>query len=130
MRLLLLVAAHGLVPSIRKAPLKRRATADDLDFMRQALDLAQTVTADTTAPNPQVGCVLVQNNKIVGRGFHPKAGEPHAEIFALRDAGAQGAMTAYWLGCGLEREWRSAMNVAQACGLARHCGRGDRAARS
>ena len=60
----------------------------DLEYMREALDLAQTVTADTTAPNPQVGCVLVQNNKIVGRGFHPKAGEPHAEIFALRDAGA------------------------------------------
>ena len=49
MRLLLLVAAHGLVPSIRKAPLKYRATADDLDLMREALDLAQTVTADTTA---------------------------------------------------------------------------------
>ena len=88
MRLLLIVAAHGLVAPIRKAPLKYHATAADLDFMREALDLAQTVTADTTAPNPQVGCVLVQNNKIVGRGFHPKAGEPHAEIFALRDAGA------------------------------------------
>ena len=88
MRLLLLVAAHGLVPSIRKAPLKYRATAADLDFMREALDLAQTVTADTTAPNPQVGCVLVEDSKIVGRGYHPKAGEPHAEIFALRDAGA------------------------------------------
>ena len=56
--------------------------------MREALDLAQTVTADTTAPNPQVGCVLVESGKIVGRGYHPKAGEPHAEIFALRDAGA------------------------------------------
>ena len=88
MRFILLVAAHGLVPSIRKAPLRYRATAADLEYMREALDLAQTVTADTTAPNPQVGCVLVQNNEIVGRGFHPKAGEPHAEIFALRDAGA------------------------------------------
>ena len=56
MRLLLLVAAHGLVAPIRKAPLRYRATADDLEFMREALDLAQTVSADTTAPNPQVGC--------------------------------------------------------------------------
>ena len=56
--------------------------------MREALDLAQTVTADTTAPNPQVGCVLVEDHRVVGRGYHPKAGEPHAEIFALRDAGA------------------------------------------
>ena len=88
MRLILLVAAHGLVPSIRKAPLKYRATVDDLEYMREALDLAQTVSAETTAPNPQVGCVLVEDRKVVGRGYHPKAGEPHAEIFALRDAGA------------------------------------------
>ena len=72
----------------RKAPLRYRATADDLDFMREALALAETVSAETTAPNPQVGCVLVEDDRIVGRGFHPKAGEPHAEIFALRDAGA------------------------------------------
>ena len=89
MRLVLLAAvAHGLVAPGRRVTNSRRATREDLDFMREALDLAQTVSADTTAPNPQVGCVLVQNNKIVGRGFHPKAGEPHAEIFALRDAGA------------------------------------------
>ena len=88
MRLLLLVAAHGLVAPGRRITNHRRATADDLDFMRQALDLAQTVSAETTAPNPQVGCVLVEDDRIVGRGFHPKAGEPHAEIYALRDAGA------------------------------------------
>ena len=88
MRFILLVAAHGLVAPGRKAPLRYRATADDLDFMREALALAETVSAETTAPNPQVGCVLVEDDRIVGRGFHPKAGEPHAEIFALRDAGA------------------------------------------
>ncbi len=50
----------------------------------------------TTHPNPRVGCVLVSNGKVVGRGFHQKAGEPHAERIALAEAGvdAKGA-TAY-----------------------------------
>ncbi len=49
--------------------------------------------AGHTAPNPLVGSVIVQAGEVVGEGFHPKAGEPHAEIFALRAAGdrAKGA---------------------------------------
>lgn len=57
-------------------------------FMHQALELARQGVG-RTAPNPAVGSVVVVDGKIVGRGFHPQAGQPHAEIFALRDAGGQ-----------------------------------------
>ncbi|OBY52740.1 bifunctional diaminohydroxyphosphoribosylaminopyrimidine deaminase/5-amino-6-(5-phosphoribosylamino)uracil reductase RibD [Aggregatibacter aphrophilus] len=67
----------------------------DAEFMQLALDLAKQGEF-TAAPNPAVGCVLVKNGQIVGKGFHAKAGEPHAEVMALREAGdnARGA-TAY-----------------------------------
>lgn len=55
-------------------------------FMRQALELARHGEG-RTAPNPAVGAVVVVDGVVVGRGFHPLAGQPHAEIFALRDAG-------------------------------------------
>ena len=58
---------------------------DDRYYMRRALDLARTALGNT-APNPMVGCVIVKDGKIIGEGYHPKAGEPHAEIFALRSA--------------------------------------------
>ncbi|WP_258286250.1 bifunctional diaminohydroxyphosphoribosylaminopyrimidine deaminase/5-amino-6-(5-phosphoribosylamino)uracil reductase RibD [Aggregatibacter actinomycetemcomitans] len=58
----------------------------DVAFMQLALDLAKQGEF-TTTPNPSVGCVLVKNGKIVGKGFHFKAGEPHAEVMALREAG-------------------------------------------
>jgi diaminohydroxyphosphoribosylaminopyrimidine deaminase/5-amino-6-(5-phosphoribosylamino)uracil reductase len=47
----------------------------------------------TTQPNPRVGCIIVKNNQIIGQGAHLKAGEPHAEILALREVvtNAQGA---------------------------------------
>ena len=63
--------------------------------MRLALREAARGQA-TAVPNPPVGCVLVRGGEVVGRGFHARAGEPHAEVLALRGAGerARGA-TAY-----------------------------------
>jgi diaminohydroxyphosphoribosylaminopyrimidine deaminase/5-amino-6-(5-phosphoribosylamino)uracil reductase len=55
--------------------------------MRRALDLARTALG-RTSPNPAVGCVLVNGSTVVGEGFHPRAGMPHAEVYALRAAGA------------------------------------------
>jgi len=67
----------------------------DQDFMRRALELAAR-GLNTTTPNPRVGCVIVRDGAIVGEGWHERAGEPHAEVHALRAAGelARGA-TAY-----------------------------------
>ncbi len=69
--------------------------AIDEMYMQRALLLAEQGIY-STRPNPAVGCVIVKDAHIVGEGFHPKAGEPHAEVFALRQAAgnAQGA-TAY-----------------------------------
>jgi diaminohydroxyphosphoribosylaminopyrimidine deaminase/5-amino-6-(5-phosphoribosylamino)uracil reductase len=63
--------------------------------MARALRLAERGLF-TTTPNPRVGCVLAQGDRIVGEGWHVRAGEPHAEVHALRMAGelARGA-TAY-----------------------------------
>ncbi|MGD8173197.1 bifunctional diaminohydroxyphosphoribosylaminopyrimidine deaminase/5-amino-6-(5-phosphoribosylamino)uracil reductase RibD [Vibrio sp. TRT 21S02] len=67
----------------------------DHQMMSRAISLAKGGIY-TTAPNPNVGCVLVKNGAIIGEGFHYRAGEPHAEVHALRMAGekAEGA-TAY-----------------------------------
>ena len=64
----------------------------DISMMQKALDLA-ALGRFSTSPNPRVGCVIAHGSQIVGQGFHVKAGEPHAEVHALRQAGemAQGA---------------------------------------
>lgn len=61
-------------------------TEFDRQMMQRCLTLAKQAWGKT-APNPLVGAVIVQDGKIVGEGFHPGAGEPHAEVFALREAG-------------------------------------------
>ena len=63
----------------------------DAVYMRRALKLARTVLGET-APNPMVGAVLVRDGSIIGEGYHHRAGEPHAEIEALRDAAARAAI--------------------------------------
>ncbi|MGP8306449.1 bifunctional diaminohydroxyphosphoribosylaminopyrimidine deaminase/5-amino-6-(5-phosphoribosylamino)uracil reductase RibD [Vibrio sp. YIC-376] len=67
----------------------------DYSMMSRAITLAQRGIY-TTSPNPNVGCVIVRDGQIVGEGYHHRAGEPHAEVHALRMAGdkAEGA-TAY-----------------------------------
>lgn len=62
-------------------------TIDAAGYMQRALELARRAEG-RTRPNPPVGAVLVRDGQVVGEGFHPRAGEPHAEIFALQAAGA------------------------------------------
>lgn len=57
-------------------------------YMARALQLAEHGLF-TSDPNPRVGCVLVKDNQIIGEGWHQRAGEPHAEINALNNAGEQ-----------------------------------------
>jgi diaminohydroxyphosphoribosylaminopyrimidine deaminase / 5-amino-6-(5-phosphoribosylamino)uracil reductase len=64
----------------------------DRMMMQRCLELARRALGKTS-PNPMVGAVIVKDGEIIGEGFHPRAGEPHAEVFALRAAGdrSQGA---------------------------------------
>jgi diaminohydroxyphosphoribosylaminopyrimidine deaminase/5-amino-6-(5-phosphoribosylamino)uracil reductase len=65
-------------------------SAFDHAMMRRALDIAERGLF-TTTPNPRVGCILTQREEVVGAGWHEKAGAPHAEAVALRQAGARAA---------------------------------------
>jgi diaminohydroxyphosphoribosylaminopyrimidine deaminase/5-amino-6-(5-phosphoribosylamino)uracil reductase len=69
--------------------------AADAAWMARALQLAERGLC-TTSPNPRVGCVLVKDSKNIGEGWHERAGEPHAEVHALRSVGtATRGATAY-----------------------------------
>jgi diaminohydroxyphosphoribosylaminopyrimidine deaminase / 5-amino-6-(5-phosphoribosylamino)uracil reductase len=69
---------------------------EDERYMRLALKLARKGLG-RTSPNPMVGAVVVKGNTIVGRGYHRRAGEPHAEILALRQAGKKAHGAALYL---------------------------------
>lgn len=65
-------------------------TDTDRRHMRSALELAAGGTG-WVSPNPLVGCVIVSNGEVVGRGYHQRFGGPHAEVHALREAGNRAA---------------------------------------
>ena len=67
----------------------RKSAAVEQRLMRVALGLARRGYG-MTSPNPMVGAVLVKRGQIIGRGWHHRAGEPHAEIEAIRDAERRG----------------------------------------
>jgi diaminohydroxyphosphoribosylaminopyrimidine deaminase / 5-amino-6-(5-phosphoribosylamino)uracil reductase len=70
---------------------KKRIGSDfDSRMMQRCLELARRALG-RTSPNPLVGAVIVKDGEIVGEGFHPRAGEPHAEVFALKAAGVGAA---------------------------------------
>jgi diaminohydroxyphosphoribosylaminopyrimidine deaminase / 5-amino-6-(5-phosphoribosylamino)uracil reductase len=63
-------------------------SAVDVQYMQQALALARGGLG-LVSPNPLVGCVLVKDGAVVGRGYHQRFGGPHAEVYALQEAGPQ-----------------------------------------
>jgi diaminohydroxyphosphoribosylaminopyrimidine deaminase/5-amino-6-(5-phosphoribosylamino)uracil reductase len=71
------------------------ASESDVHYMRRALELA-ALGLYSTDPNPRVGCVLVSGGRVLGEGWHQRAGEAHAEVLALAAAGQTAAgATAY-----------------------------------
>jgi diaminohydroxyphosphoribosylaminopyrimidine deaminase/5-amino-6-(5-phosphoribosylamino)uracil reductase len=85
------ISRHGS-RSLQRAPYSstfvlNAVTKEDREFLDQAIEHAK-IGLGHTFPNPAVGCVLVnqETNKVIGSGFHPRAGYPHAEVFALLEA--------------------------------------------
>src|SRR5262245_31982669 len=63
-------------------------TATDVAYMQHALQLARGGSG-YVSPNPLVGCVIVKDGQIIGQGYHQRFGGPHAEVYALQEAGSQ-----------------------------------------
>jgi diaminohydroxyphosphoribosylaminopyrimidine deaminase/5-amino-6-(5-phosphoribosylamino)uracil reductase len=96
-------------------------TAIDHVHMTRALRLAERGLY-TTQPNPRVGCVIAHGERIVGDGWHQRAGAGHAEVFALRAAGEQArGATAYVTlePCGLHGRTPPCVDALIAAGVAR-----------
>ncbi|MDH6086641.1 bifunctional diaminohydroxyphosphoribosylaminopyrimidine deaminase/5-amino-6-(5-phosphoribosylamino)uracil reductase RibD [Umezakia ovalisporum] len=80
-------SAVALSPVESNSPEQQKIGSDfDRAMMQRCLALARRALG-RTSPNPLVGAVVVKDGEIVGEGFHPRAGEPHAEVFALKAAG-------------------------------------------
>jgi len=69
---------------------------NDVKYMQMAMRLALRAKGRTT-PNPMVGAVIVKDGLVIGRGYHQKAGLPHAEIIALEEAGSRAAGAALYI---------------------------------
>src|SRR5260221_11471450 len=69
--------------------LHNKSEAADRRYLRRALELAQ-LGSGLTLPNPRVGAVLVRGGRIIGEGYHQRAGAPHAEVLAVADAKKRG----------------------------------------
>ncbi len=67
-----------------------KSTEFDRQMIRRCVELAKQAWGKT-APNPLVGAVIIKDGEVVGEGFHPRVGQPHAEVFALRAAGDKAA---------------------------------------
>ena len=72
----------------RPSPVVDHPSTADARWMAEALALARRGLG-RTHPNPAVGALLVKAGRVIGRGWHKRAGEPHAEIVALREAGGR-----------------------------------------
>ncbi len=85
-------SANKLISNTENEKVKTVGSDFDRRMMQRCLDLARRGLG-RTSPNPMVGAVIVKDGEIIGEGFHPRAGEPHAEVFALKAAGenARGA---------------------------------------
>lgn len=97
------------------------AADDDIRFMRRALRLAARATG-RTSPNPLVGAVVARGGEIVGEGFHKAAGEPHAEVNALRAAQARargGTLYTTLEPCAHQGRTPPCVDAIQAAGVAR-----------
>src|SRR5260370_23225703 len=81
------------------APPRDPATARDQAHMARALSLAARGLY-TTDPNPRVGCVVVRDDRVLGEGWHVRAGEPHAEVWALLAGGAAARGTTVFVALG------------------------------
>jgi diaminohydroxyphosphoribosylaminopyrimidine deaminase / 5-amino-6-(5-phosphoribosylamino)uracil reductase len=95
---MLLKSCRAMLLTTRKSErgkVNEEITAQDRSHLARALDLAARGLY-TTDPNPRVGCVIASGDRVLGEGWHERAGEGHAEVIALRAAGAQaGGATVY-----------------------------------